>query len=474
MKHSKKKSNRANIFLSLSIFFLGIFFILFYYKTPHNKTTLTGENFLPKGKKAEYMGIYLKGYKVGYTASITEPYKDGYRVYSKTYMKMSPMGQKMNEVVSTLKAEADKRYSLKSFYFNFASGKHKLTANGQVKGKILLVDIITEGKKRSMKIPLKYGYIPVTLEGIVESGKTGNFDYFDPSMQSLFEISIKKIGNDILDGVKTTKYAVRLANIDITFWVDKKGNLIKEESPIGLVMKRESEQEAKKLENKGFKLFESYAVGSGKYIQNPREIKMLKVVLKNVDLKGLAIADDRQKLFGDTLIIRTTYPAQKYTIPDSMKKYLVSTPFIPADDPEVKSLANKIVGNSTGWDAVKKIVDYLYLNIKKVPTFSIPNALDVIHTKEGDCNEHATLFVALARSLGIPAKVNVGLVYVGGEFYYHAWASVYLGRWVDVDPTFGQAPADASHLKLEQGNFSNQAKLYKIIGRIKVEVLDYD
>ena len=470
--HSKKKSRKGKLFFSLSIFFLALFLVIFYYARP-NTNNVTGDIAFPKGK-AEYLGIYLKGYKVGYTGSIVQPIQTGYRIFSKTYMKMSPMGNQVNEVTSVLKAEADKDYSLKNFTFDFISGKHKLKAKGKVFGKRLKVDIYTEGKKKSMEIPLKYGFIPATLEGIVETGKTGKFDYFDPSMQSLFEITIKKLGKEMIDGVEAHKYSVRLTNIDILFWVDKDGNLIKEESPIGLVMKRETEEEAKKFENKGFKLFESYAVGSGKFIKNPRETKMLKVVIHNVSLKGLSIEDDRQHLKGDTLIIQTTYPKTRFKIPEALKKYLSSTPFIPADDKEVIDLAKKIVGKNKGWDAVKKIVDYLYVNIKKVPTFSIPNALDVIRTKEGDCNEHATLFVALARSIGIPAKVNVGLVYVGGEFYYHAWCSVYLGRWVDVDPTFGQYPADATHIKLEQGDFAHQAKLYQIIGRIKVIVLGYD
>jgi len=473
MKYSKKKFNKGKFFFSLAILFLALFSVIFYYVKPHIYKSLPQESIFPEGK-AEWLGIYLKGYKVGYTGSIVQPISTGYRIFSKTYMKMSPMGQQVNEVTSILKGEADKNYSLKRFSFEFISGDHKLAAKGRVEGKKLMVDVYTENKVKSMSFPLKYGYIPATLEGIVETGKTGKFDYFDPSMQSMFEISIKKLGNEVIDGIETVKYSVRLTNIDIFFWVDKQGNLLKEESPIGLVMKRETEEEAKKFENKGFKLFESYAVGSGKIIENPRKVNKLEVVIQNVSLGGLSIQDDRQRLKGDTLIIHTTYPKSEYKIPDSIRRYLVSTPFIPADDEEVINLAKSIVGTAKKWEAVKKIVDYLYINIKKVPTFSIPNALDVIRTKEGDCNEHATLFVALARSIGIPAKVNVGLVYVGREFYYHAWASVYLGRWVDVDPTFGQSPADATHLKLEQGDFSQQAKLYQIIGRIKIKVLNYD
>ena len=34
----------------------------------------------------------------------------------------------------------------------------------------------------------------------------------------------------------------------------------------------------------------------------------------------------------------------------------------------------------------------------------------------------------------------MGLVHIRGSFYYHAWPEVWLGEWVAVDPTLGQAP----------------------------------
>ena len=64
--------------------------------------------------------------------------------------------------------------------------------------------------------------------------------------------------------------------------------------------------------------------------------------------------------------------------------------------------------------------------IEKKPTVSLPSALEVLKTRVGDCNEHTALYVAMARALGIPARIAVGLVYLRGAFYYHAWAEVWL------------------------------------------------
>jgi transglutaminase-like putative cysteine protease len=46
----------------------------------------------------------------------------------------------------------------------------------------------------------------------------------------------------------------------------------------------------------------------------------------------------------------------------------------------------------------------VYANIKKTPVLSVPNALEVLNNKMGDCNEHAVLTAALLRAAGFPRK----------------------------------------------------------------------
>ena len=68
-------------------------------------------------------------------------------------------------------------------------------------------------------------------------------------------------------------------------------------------------------------------------------------------------------------------------------------------------------------------------------------------------------------------KINVGLAYTNKRFYYHAWCSVFIGKWVDMDPTFGQNIADVGHIKLIEGDLNKQLDIIKVLGRIKVEVI---
>ena len=62
-----------------------------------------------------------------------------------------------------------------------------------------------------------------------------------------------------------------------------------------------------------------------------------------------------------------------------------------------------------------------------------------------------------------------------GAYYYHAWPEVRLGGptdWVPVDPTFGQTPADATHLKLAEGDLDRQVEIMGFLGKLALEVVE--
>ena len=114
----------------------------------------------------------------------------------------------------------------------------------------------------------------------------------------------------------------------------------------------------------------------------------------------------------------------------------------------------------------------MYRNIEKRPVLSLPDALSTLENRVGDCNEHAVLFAALARAAGIPCRLEAGLVYLKGRFYYHAWNLVYLGSWITVDALFGQIPADVSHIRLVTGSPSQQLDIMGLIGKLQLKIIE--
>ncbi len=62
---------------------------------------------------------------------------------------------------------------------------------------------------------------------------------------------------------------------------------------------------------------------------------------------------------------------------------------------------------------------------------------------EGEsCREKAQGWLAAAARAGLPGRIAVGVAWDGAAFSWHAWAEVQVeGRWIPVDPSFGQLPA---------------------------------
>ena len=147
-------------------------------------------------------------------------------------------------------------------------------------------------------------------------------------------------------------------------------------------------------------------------------------------------------------------------------------PLLESDNPAIRSLAIRLRGAEKDPAIVaERINRWVYDSLRKEITVGVPSALATLKSRVGDCNEHTQLTVALLRAAGIPARVAAGLAYLDGKFYYHAWPEVWLERWVAVDPTFGQFPADASHLSFVSGTADPGPDLARILSRLPVTVV---
>jgi transglutaminase-like putative cysteine protease len=123
---------------------------------------------------------------------------------------------------------------------------------------------------------------------------------------------------------------------------------------------------------------------------------------------------------------------------------------------------------------VRKLAKWVADEVKDEPIDSF-SALEVLHTKKGECQAHTMLYTALARAAGIPTRMAGGIVYLEGVgFLYHAWAESDAGGWVSVDPTFNQVGIDATHIKLVEGpGWISIVPLGRVVGRVKATVIDY-
>lgn len=185
-----------------------------------------------------------------------------------------------------------------------------------------------------------------------------------------------------------------------------------------------------------------------------------------------------QVLDGDVLRIEIPLLAELPSLPTRGDGDTDPTPSLPAAHPEIVAKARALTRDAADrLDAARRIHDFVHGYLAKIPTLGVPNGLQALREGKGDCNEHTALYVSLARAVGIPSRIAAGLVYaerLGPAFYYHAWPEVRLGgpgEWVPVDPTLGQFPADATHLKLVTGALDRQVEIMGVLGRIRLQVL---
>jgi hypothetical protein len=153
------------------------------------------------------------------------------------------------------------------------------------------------------------------------------------------------------------------------------------------------------------------------------------------------------------------------------EKALKATLAFDSDSLAIKRRSADVIKGAVGRDRVRRLVNYVYSSLRKQLATNLPSASVVLKEGYGDCTEHTWLFVALARAAGIPSRPVYGLAYVEGpqrRFAYHAWAEVEIdGRWVEVDPTWGQLLADATHLHLG----GDAASMAAALGHMEIRVL---
>ncbi len=97
------------------------------------------------------------------------------------------------------------------------------------------------------------------------------------------------------------------------------------------------------------------------------------------------------------------------------KRTLGSSPGISLRDNELKALSKELGTKGHPWDLAKKYYDWVWENIAGVHG-EYTSVKDAIINRRGDCEERASVFIALCRAAGVPAR----LVWVPS----HNWAEI--------------------------------------------------
>lgn len=444
-----------------------------------------------ESSKEEWMGIYYKDSKVGYARTWIVRENGGYRISDDLFLQLMMLGSH-KKVSARTHSLVDEDFSLKSFDFRLTSGITTFKVTGKIVGKILKLSINTGGvtKEEGIQIqgvPYLVNSIPSLISrGGIEEGKRYSLPIFDPLTLSQKKIIVEvedrekiEIGDKM---ISSHRIRVSFNGVPIYLWVDDRGERLKEGGFGGLTLIREDRERALKEnweKETPVDLIDVNKITPRKKITGKDRLNFLTLRLQNIPLNRFIVNDQRQNIDNDILEVRRedieglkSFPLPYREV--DKEKYLSPSPFIQSKDPELIKTAKTILKDERDAVlAVTIILNWIYKNVEKKPILSIPSALEVLKNMTGDCNEHAVLFTALCRAAGIPSRICAGIVYLEGSFYYHAWSEVYLNQWVSVDPTLNQFPADVTHIKLVEGGLEYQQELMGIIGKLKLEILEY-
>jgi len=422
-----------------------------------------------------------------------------------------PIGGKARRTSARTNVTLSRALRMTAFDLSLDSEGAPIRAGGHVGGDTLLVFAISTGgeKADSQRVALSSPILLPTLVplavALTETPKVGKhyvLPVFDPASlapkdvgldiqaESLFVVNDSAVfdaGTRRWHGVQPDTIRAWLvvspSGGGFSGWVDAQGRIM-ETTQLGFVLRRLPYEVA--FENwrndstrgavtEDHDILETTAIAANKRMA--KRIDALTVRLTGVSLAGFDLNGEQQRLSGDTLVITRT-PDSAMVIADRLpyrgrdRANSTPGPLIQAFDPRIMRLAQLIRnGDRDARVVAEKINTWVHDSIADRITFGVPSALQVLESRVGDCNEHTQLYVALARAVGLPARVAAGLAYVDGKFYYHAWPEVLLKDWVAVDPTFGQFPADAAHLRFTIGGLSRQAELLRLMGKLKIDVL---
>jgi transglutaminase-like putative cysteine protease len=445
------------------------------------------------GTQAEWRGVYYRGEKVGFTVGQVVSTDDGFELQEDGRLQMSLLGATTPAVIRTT-ARVDKTFALRSFDFSLDPGTGPLTLSGRVDGLTLTIHVKTAGgvrtETRTLAAPpalMLNMARRLAAEGL-EAGTRHEVLVFDPATLSNQPVTLRVHSREVVlnGGRPIPAFKVDLAyqGLTTTAWITDTGAIVREESPLGLISVRESQEQAQATavpaRVRADMLQAAAIVPTMKSpIDETRDVVKLRLELNGVDLSAFSLDSSTQRLQGRVLEITDPRRVRILAHDPDRLRFLAPETFIESDDPEIVAEAQRIVaGAADPRTKAERLVREVNAMLDKKPTVSLPSAKEVLRTKVGDCNEHTALYVALARAAGLPARINVGLAMVRGAFYYHAWAEVYIdegtdrGYWLPVDPTFNQFPADATHVRLLQGGLDRQTAILPLVGKLKITVLE--
>ena len=431
-----------------------------------------------------WSGVVFNGEKVGFTRREVRPARNApgrFEIESEASIRLRFLG-------------IDKRINLRALdlvrpdltleafrYENDVDGS-PLKVEGTSAGRVVRFSVTRSGGREEKPLPVEQPLYPSSATAYMPPlrgmalGRSYRYTVFHGETQSLTDAEQQVLGwetGEVL-ALPSFRVSTKLLGLETTTWHAADGRPVFERALQGVLISHlEDESSARRylIEaslNRRDAMVDFSLVRSPP-LSEPRRLSRLELTFEGVPEGFVLPSEGGQTCNGQRCVIdRAAGFAQ-----GDPARYLNGTLAAPSNLGEIIDLSKKIFpGQGDEAAKIKSILSWMDQNIAKeaIDAFS---AIDVLRERRAECQGHAYLFAALARALGVPTRVVNGLAYseAHGGFLDHSWNEAWIaGRgWQRVDATFSQPLADATHVKIMEGETPGELlPLVSLVGRLRV------
>ena len=432
-----------------------------------------------------WFAIFFDGKRTGFARQEIAAAPEGYEITAESGVRMVVLGFS-RQATSRERYRVNRDLSLRSFHVEEVLDGTPLTLDGEATSGGVKVTVVSEGKRREKLLRAKGAVYPPAAMNLyplmkgTAPGKRVKVPMLDVEAVKIKSVAMEVMGMETMPGGRS---AVHLRNdlypmVDNDIWVDPAGNTLRESVRDGLVETRGEDEESALRYLAAAAVARRDALRDFSLVPVPPPLAEPSALARLViGVEGIPAAfplpGNAQRL-ADGTVRFTVAAGEPEAAPaggEALKRFLA-----PVDDPAVAARVREIAGEEKEpARQARLLARWIAATIGEEAAADTPSPLDTLASRKGDSPARARLYCTLAGAAGIPSRLVFGLVYLPGKgFAFHGWAeSAVAGKWLPVDPTFGQAPADVTHVKLVEGEGTEtMTALGRLVGRIGIQVLE--
>jgi transglutaminase-like putative cysteine protease len=459
---------------------------------------------------ATFYAMWSRDRQIGIASATADTVEDGIRIVARQDLDL-PLGEGPRRAIFSSNGHYSEDLRLLSFSSRLSGETGGYLLEGTVEGDSLLLLSFTastdsEPERHQLTLPgpiLLPEAVPLSMarQGPLEVGREADVAVFDPVRLTLYRQHLTVAAESILvvpDSAEVdpvsglwvpahldTLNAWRLdtwdRGIPVHLWVDQGGYVIASRSPLGV-----------RVERSAFEIVRGNYRGRGRAAvatdamaprgtplpQNaldPSPTTNSAVRLAGADTAGpdwqrLGLDGAGQTRRGDTVLVHPVDATVPEVSADETQWMGLAAPMLALADPRVEARARQIARRTKDPSTTAAaLVSWVSRNLSLAPDGVPQSAGLTLDRRRGSTSDIVLAFVALARASGLSARPVAGFLQSGRDFHYHAWAEVYLDRWLPVDPVYGQVPVDGRHVRIVVDGLSRPLELVPLVARIRPE-----